>query len=102
VSGIINLVAKVDSGKYKTIKQVADLVGRDPSTIRHAIRDGKVKDLDGAEYEGATHKMLLGDGSGKSFVWLYTDKDISVLKAHFVRVPIRSTKPKKRSRKVAV
>jgi hypothetical protein len=86
VSGIINLVAQVDSGKFKTIKQVAEIIGRDPSTIRAAVRNGKV--------EGATHKMLLGDGSGKSFVWLYTDEDIERFKKHFVRVPIR---PRKRT-----
>ena len=88
MSGISKLVAKVDSGKYKTIKQVGEIVGRDPSTIRHAIRDGRVK--------GPTHKMLLGDGTDPNkFVWLYTDDDIETLKKHFVRVPIRSRRKKK-------
>ena len=96
MSGIINLVAKVDSGKYKTIKQVADIVSRDPSTIRHAIRDRRIKDAAGDDYEGATHKMPLGDGSGKSFVWLYTDEDIEILKAHFVRITVHSPKRKKK------
>jgi len=95
VSGIINLVAQVDSGKYKTIKQVAEIVQRDPSTVRHAIRAGKIKTRSGEDYEGATHKMLLGDGEKGAFVWLYTDEDIETLKAHFVRVPIRGRKKTK-------
>ncbi|GAA2555207.1 hypothetical protein GCM10010423_65520 [Streptomyces levis] len=101
MSGIVNLVAKVDSGKYKTIKQVAELVGRDPSTIRHAIRDEKVR-LPGSDevYEGPTHKMLLGDGTSGAFVWLYTDEDIKILKMHFIKASGPRPRPAKKREKV--
>lgn len=74
-SGIINLVSQVDRGKYKTIKQVSDAIGRSPSQIKAAIRNGRVS--------GPTHKMPLGDGTTNSFVWLYTNNDIRRLRRYF-------------------
>jgi len=67
VPGIIDLVSRAEGGPFYTRKQVADRVGRSIDTI---IRWGK----DNPELH-PTHKMPLG----KSFVWLYTEADISVL-----------------------
>lgn len=77
-SGIVKLVSKAEKGKYKTISQVAGDIGRSVSTIKAAIRSGKV--------EGPTHRMSLGDGTTGAFVWLYTEKDIDRLHEHFASV----------------
>lgn len=79
-SGIEKLVAQVDRGKYKTMRQVAAEVGRHPSRIRAAQREGLIPK--------PTHKMILGDGTKGSFVWLYTSSDITAYKKHF-----RSVRP---------
>ena len=69
VPGIIDLVSRLEGGPFYTRKQVADRVGRSIDTI---IRWGKEDPKN-----HPTHKMPLG----KSFVWLYTEADISVLQA---------------------
>ena len=85
-SGIIDLVSKADRGQYKTIKQVADKIGRSASQIKKAIADGKVS--------GPTHKMPLGDGTKGAFVWLYTDTDIRRFRRYFSKTkPGRPRKP---------
>lgn len=80
MGGIINLVSKADKGQFKTIKQVSERVGRSPSQIKAAVRNGKVS--------GPTHKMPLGEGDTGAFVWLYTDKDIRRFQRYF-----RKTRP---------
>lgn len=65
VPGILDLVSRAEGGPYYTTKQVADLVGRSPDTIRRWAR-----------IQRPSHKMELGD---HSFVWLYTEQDVSRL-----------------------
>lgn len=65
--GILDLVSRAEGGPFYTRKQVADRVGRSIDTI---VRWGK-EDIE----NHPTHKMRLG----KSFVWLYTEADISRL-----------------------
>lgn len=91
-SGIIDLVSKADRGRYRTIKQVADRVGRSQSHIKAAIRSGKVS--------GPTHKMPLGDGTSGAFVWLYTESDIRRLRRYFENTK-RGPKPKKSDEEAA-
>lgn len=63
-------MARAEGGPYYTISTVSERVGRSPDRIREWMK--------GNESLRPTHKMPLGE-TGKSFVWLYTEDDISRL-----------------------
>lgn len=72
--GILNLVSRIEEGDFYTIAQVARQLKKSDSTIKRWINEDPKR-------LKPTHYMPIGK-TGKNFVWLYTDEDISRIAAH--------------------